>query len=122
MTYNDRQTFLESKLTFKNILETGYCNCTLLLIIDGLDRLSVSSSSTRLLTACASLCTLSIAQVLELSDHIERDFVAGRRMLFLAPGFFIYILMFRSACFEVAVAFAYGGNSLKKKLLILKIL
>ena len=85
MTYNDRQTFLESKLTFKNILETGYCNCTLLLIIDGLDRLSVSSSSTSLLTACASLYALSIAQVLELSDHLERGFcyhvshTAGRR-------------------------------------------
>ncbi|XP_067929289.1 NACHT and WD repeat domain-containing protein 2-like [Watersipora subatra] len=38
--YKLPKTFLEAKLMFRNILESGYCNCTLLLVIDGLDRLS----------------------------------------------------------------------------------
>ncbi|KAF6039480.1 hypothetical protein EB796_002212 [Bugula neritina] len=40
MSYVAPKTFLEAKLRFRNILEKGYCNCTLLLVIDGLDCLS----------------------------------------------------------------------------------
>jgi len=45
MSYVAPKTFLEAKLRFRNILERGYCNCTLLLVIDGLDCISVSKDT-----------------------------------------------------------------------------